>query len=173
MSAPNSRELAAFSVPAAAQSDSAPAQPSLESSSTASGADSAETRLGFGTRILEVPLRLVNAHMDIKFQSDPYGMDLHGLMSEAEYTDTVDRLNDTIKPARSTAFDAALLGFMILPWWGVRRRRHTRQRKRLLMGFIDDFNSRNPHLHMRWHRRPTSKLTIEHKPANLREADRL
>ena len=166
-SAPNSRDLGAFSGAAVEQSDSAP------SPSTASSADSAETRLGFGTRIFEVPLRLVNAHMDIKFQSDPYGMDLHGLMSEAEYTDTVERLNDAIKPARSTAFDAALLGFMVLPWWGVRRRRHTRQRKRLLRGFIDEFNKQTPHLHMRWHRRPTSKLTVEHKPVNLREGDRL
>ena len=116
---------------------------------------------------------VIGGGMDFKFESDPYGMELHGLMSTAEYTNEIEGLNAALKPARANRTDAIILALHLLPWWAVRRRRHTRRRKQLLHEYIAGFNERNPHLHMRWHRKPASRLTIEHNPVSNRSAERL
>jgi len=114
-----------------------------------------------------VPQRQVNGGFDLKFESDPYNMNLRGLLTEAEYTKLIDRLNDYIKPARATSLDAGLLatGMLMVPLalWGVRHKHQTRKRKRLLQDFIYEFNAHHRSLIMRWHRKPISALTIEPK----------
>lgn len=50
---------------------------------------------------------------------------------------------------------------MPLAVWGVRHKKQAKKRKRLLREAIDEFNADHPTLFMRYHRKPSSKLTIE------------
>ena len=88
-------------------------------------------------------------------------------MTAEEYTDAIQRLNDQLKPSRSTKVDTALLatGVLIVPLalWGARHGQQTKKRKRLLKQAIDEFNAANPGLWMRWNRRPQSFLSIERR----------
>lgn len=119
-------------------------------------------------RIL-VPQRSIQGGFDLKFESDPYDVDLKGLMTNEQYTDAITKLNDFMRPSRSGAVDKALLatGPLLVPLalWGVRHSNQTRRRKRLLHKGIEEFNNQNPTLMMRWNRRPDSMLTIERRPA--------
>jgi hypothetical protein len=121
-------------------------------------------------RIL-VPHRAINGGMDVKFETDPYDVKLHGIMTAAQYTDAMRQLNDRLKPSRSKKIDTFLLatGPLMVPLalWGVRHRHLTKKRKRLMTAYIDDFNAANPTLFMRWNRRPESFLTIERRNVDL------
>ena len=114
-----------------------------------------------------VPTVMIQAGTDFKFESDPYDVNLYGLLTPEQYTDTVNTINDKLRPARSGRFDGVLLatGPLLVPlaWWGVRHRSQAKRRKRLLKKAIGEFNQQNPTLYMRWNRRPQSQLTIERK----------
>ena len=118
-------------------------------------------------RMIRVPQRAIQGGLETKFDPDPYGIALRGLLTPPQYTAAISALNHTIHPARSNNLDAALLatGPLILPLaiWGVRHRGQVKKRKRLLLRGIDDFNRSHPDLLMRWHRRPASCLTIERR----------
>lgn len=114
-----------------------------------------------------VPTRAVNGGFDAKFESDPYGVNLLCLLTPDQYTDAITRLNDDLRPSRSTKVDTVLLmtGPLMVPLavWGVRHSVQTKKRKRLLKKGIDKFNGAHPDLLMRWNRRPESHLTIERR----------
>ena len=116
---------------------------------------------------IRVPQRVIQGGLDAKFDPDPYGLALHGLLTSQQYTSAISDLNATLHPARSTNLDAALLatGPLLVPLavWGVRHKGQVKKRKRLLLRGIDDFNRSYPELFMRWHRRPASCLTIERR----------
>ena len=139
-----------------AAADSAGAAPTNSSTSTAHSRPK---------RMIRVPQRVIQGGLEAKFDPDPYGLALHGLLNPPQYTAAVSALNRALHPARSNNLDAALLatGMLILPLavWGVRHRGQMKKRKRLLLRGIDDFNRSHPELLMRWHRRPASCLTIE------------
>eukprot|EP00542_Grammatophora_oceanica_P018386 CAMPEP_0194031608 /NCGR_PEP_ID=MMETSP0009_2-20130614/4747_1 /TAXON_ID=210454 /ORGANISM="Grammatophora oceanica, Strain CCMP 410" /LENGTH=217 /DNA_ID=CAMNT_0038671815 /DNA_START=48 /DNA_END=701 /DNA_ORIENTATION=+ len=124
------------------------------------------------TRIL-VPSRAVNGGMDFKFETDPYDVKLHGIISPQQYTDVTTTLNDKMKPARSKNTDTVLLatGPLMIPLaiWGVRHGHQAKWRKRLLKEAIEEFNTNNPTLYMRWNRRPQSFLSIERRPPPPKE----
>jgi len=44
---------------------------------------------------------MISFGMDEKFTSDPYNVELHGLLSEAEYEQAINMVNDMMKPARA------------------------------------------------------------------------
>jgi hypothetical protein len=117
--------------------------------------------------LFAVPSYVINLGQDIKFNSDPYGLNLQGMLPEAEYSRAIDDLNGELKEARSTALDHTLLsgGVTLLPLipWAIRRKKHKVLHKRLLKGFIQRFNYEHPELLMRWARKPTSQLTIERR----------
>ena len=112
-----------------------------------------------------IPQVVVNGGLDTKFETDPYGIHLHGLVTPEQYIDAITRINDDLRPSRSTAADFALLalGPLMVPLaaWGVRHSGQVRKRKRIIRKSIENFNEENPGLLMRWNRRPESSLTIE------------
>lgn len=112
-----------------------------------------------------VPQRVIGGGLDSKFETDPYDINLHKLLTARDYTTSINRINETIKPARSKGIDSILLysGALMVPLvvWGVRHRMLMKKRKKLLLEAIDEFNHHHPHLYMRWNRRPLSILTIE------------
>ena len=114
-----------------------------------------------------VPVRMVNGGLDIKYESDPYGIQLYGLLSCNEYQDAITRVNETLKPSRSKTVDTALLitGPLLVPLalWGARHLYLTKKRKRLLKRAIQEFNAQYPELLMRYNHRPESCLTIERR----------
>lgn len=116
---------------------------------------------------LVVPKRMCQGGFDEKFEEDTYNLDLKGVISPAEYSLAVRRINERIKPARSKAIDGALLatGVLMVPLglWGARRYSQAKRRKKLLLEAIREFNEAYPSLYMRWNRRPVSCLTIEHR----------
>ena len=126
---------------------------------------------GSSRRRIVVPQRPIQGGFDMKFDTDPYGMDLKGLMTSSQYTDAMTAINDRLRPSRSGVIDKALLltGPLLLPLalWGVRHSNQNRRRKRLLRKAIDDFNTRNPTLMMRWNRSPQSCLTIERREMDV------
>lgn len=120
------------------------------------------------TRI-RVPTRQVQGGFEFKFDTDSYDVKLHGILSQEEYTEVMERVNQTIKPSRSNQIDGALLiaGPLLVPLalWGLRHRGQTKKRKRLLRQAIQEFNETHPEHHMRWNRGgPESFLTIERRP---------
>ena len=119
-------------------------------------------------QLLVVPTYPINYSMDEKFNADPYGLDLMGLLSEAEYSSAIASINAAISKARSTKIDAALLatGALLVPLlpWAARRMKQKKLRKRLLKAAIAEFNDRHPTLLMRWAKKPASRLTIERRP---------
>ena len=114
-----------------------------------------------------VPQRPIQGGFDMKFEADPYRLDLKGILTKEQYTDVITTLNDRLRPSRSGIVDKALLitGPLIVPLalWGVRHSNQNRRRKRLLRKAIDEFNTSHPTLLMRWNRRPQSCLTIERR----------
>jgi hypothetical protein len=114
-----------------------------------------------------VPQRPIQGGFDMKFETDPYAINLKGIMTSEQYTDTMTSINDRLRPSRSGLIDKALLcaGPLLVPLalWGVRHSNQNRRRKRLLTKSIEEFNTRNPALTMRWNRRPQSCLTIERR----------
>jgi hypothetical protein len=109
-------------------------------------------------------------YTDFKFETDPYDVELHGLMSPEQYTEAIENLNEKLRPSRSGKVDGALLatGPLLVPLalWGVRHRNQTRRRKKLLSEGIHEFNMQYQELIMRWNRRPESYLTIERRHVN-------
>jgi hypothetical protein len=105
----------------------------------------------------------------MKFESDPYEVELRGLLNPEQYTQAIDALNHRLRPSRSSVIDGMLLGAGVLmvplAWWGLRHRNQTKRRKRLLKKAIDEFHGQHPELLMRWNRRPESMLTIERRQA--------
>ncbi|GMI37207.1 hypothetical protein TrRE_jg6188 [Triparma retinervis] len=103
--------------------------------------------------------------MDEKFEKDPYDVELHGLLSDAEYEKSIEMVNEHMKPARAKAFDQAMfygIGSVIFSApCGYMHMKRKKKRKKLLLEAIGRFNAAYPHLMMRWNRRPESKLTIE------------
>ena len=91
-------------------------------------------------------------------------------MTGEEYTDAILKLNDFLRPSRSTKLDGVLLGtgMLILPLalWGVRHNQQTKRRRKLLRQGIDDFNRANPGLYMRYNKRASSFLSIERRDEN-------
>mmetsp|Transcript_15109 Transcript_15109/g.37249 ORF Transcript_15109/g.37249 Transcript_15109/m.37249 type:complete len:208 (-) Transcript_15109:187-810(-) len=122
-----------------------------------------------GTRIY-VPQRSIQGGLGEKFETDPYDVELHGLMTEHQYTEAIENLNAKLRPSRPTSFDGALLatGPLLVPLgvWGVRHRNQVKRRKRLLKEAIHEFNMQYQELYMRWNRRPESTLTIERRHYN-------
>lgn len=116
------------------------------------------------TRII-VPQRAVSGGLDSKFETDPYDVKLHGLMTNEQYTDAIEAVNATLRRSRAGAIDGVLLatGPLLVPLaiWGVRHRALTKKRKRLLKEAINEFNTQYPGLLMRWNRKPQSFLSIE------------
>lgn len=116
-----------------------------------------------------VPQREIQGGFDVKFETDPYNMELYGLLTQQQYTEAIEAINKKLRPSRSSRLDAMLLvvGPLLVPLmlWGIRHRNQTRRRKRLLKIAIDEFHEQYPHLLMRWNRRPESKLTIERRPS--------
>lgn len=104
---------------------------------------------------------------DFKFETDPYNVKLHDLMTPEQYTEAMENLNQKLKPSRSGKADGVLLaaGPLLVPLavWGVRHRNQTRRRKRLLKDGIHEFNMQYQELLMRWNRSPDSALTIERR----------
>lgn len=124
---------------------------------------------GSGPRIrIIVPQRSVSGGLDSKFETDPYDVKLHSLMTPEQYTEAIENLNEKLRKSRAGKIDGVLLGSSIfvvpLAFYGARHRSRTKKRKKLLMEGIHDFNTRYPHLMMRWNRRPQSFLTIEARP---------
>jgi hypothetical protein len=119
-----------------------------------------------GNRIV-VPQRPIGGGMDTKFETDPYNVEIRGLLTPEQYTDAMENVNRRLRPSRSGAVDKVLLatGPLLVPLalWGVRHSNQTRRRKRLLNKAIHEFNAQYPELLMRWNRRPESMLTIERK----------
>ena len=119
-----------------------------------------------GTRIY-VPQRSIQGGLGEKFETDPYDVELHGLMTEHQYTEAIENLNAKLRPSRPTSLDGALLatGPLLVPLglWGVRHRNQVKRRKRLLKEAIHEFNMQYQELYMRWNRRPESTLTIERR----------
>ncbi|VEU43914.1 unnamed protein product [Pseudo-nitzschia multistriata] len=124
-----------------------------------------------GKRII-VPQRSVNGGLAFKFDTDPYGIDLHGLLTPEQFTEAIENLNTKLRPSRPGAIDATLLatGPLLVPLavWGVRHRLQTKKRKRLLKEGIHEFNTCRQYqdlgLCMRWNRRPAqSVLLIERR----------
>ena len=116
-----------------------------------------------------VATRSIQGGLDSKFEEDPYGVDLHGVMTEQDYSDSIRRVNEHLKPSRSNAVDTALLvtgPFLVVPLaiWGARHGRQARRRKRLLRNAVEEFHATHPHLLMRWNRKPDSFLSIELRP---------
>jgi len=90
------------------------------------------------------------------------------MMSADEFTDAITRLNDSLRPSRSTKLDGVLLvrGPLMVPLaiWGVRHSRQVKKRKKLFRSAVDEFNSSYPELYMRWNKRMGgSILTIEQR----------
>ena len=124
-------------------------------------------------QLLVIPTYPINYSMDEKFNSDPYGLNLMGLLSEAEYSSAIASINAAVSKARSTKVDAALLasGALLVPLvpWVARRMKQKKLRKRLLKAAIAEFNDRHPTLLMRWAHKPASRLTIERRPPPQRQ----
>ncbi|CAJ1957100.1 unnamed protein product [Cylindrotheca closterium] len=118
------------------------------------------------TRIV-VPTRPCQAGMFEKFEEDPYDVELHGIMTNDEFTAAIQALNNLIKKARPGKVDGALLaaGPLMVPLmvWGVRHSSQMKKRKKHLQVGIAEFNANNPTLYMRWNRKPKSILTIERR----------
>lgn len=113
-----------------------------------------------------VPQRIINGGFDFKFETDPYDINLFRWMSPEEYTDAITRINDSLRPSRSTKLDSALFysGPLMVPLavWGVRHSRQVKKRKKLFRSAMDEFNTNYPALYMRWNKRQGgSILTIE------------
>lgn len=112
-----------------------------------------------------VPQRVVSGGLDSKFETDPYDVKLHGLMTSDQYTEAIENLNEKLRKSRAGKVDGVLLAssIFVVPvvLWGVRHNAQTKKRKRLLKEGIHDFNTQYPGLLMRWNRRPQSTLTIE------------
>jgi hypothetical protein len=109
---------------------------------------------------------MINSGMDMKFESDPYDVELHSILTMSEYENLINKINDAIKPARSTKTDVALLamGLLALPFWAIRNKKQKKLRKGLMEDFIRDFNENNERgLYMRFTRRPEKILSIEPK----------
>ncbi len=114
----------------------------------------------------DAPLLFLNSLCsDSKFETDPYDVKLHGLMTPEQYTQAIETVNATLRKSRAGAVDGALLatGMLLVPLaiWGVRHRKLTKKRKRLLKEAINEFNAQYPGLLMRWNRKPQSFLSIE------------
>jgi hypothetical protein len=118
-----------------------------------------------------VPQRQVQGGFDFKFETEPYNVKLHGIMTQQQYTTAIIAVNKRLKRARAGTIDGVLLmtGPLILPLaiWGIRHRNQTRRRKQLLKKAMEEFHLKNPALLMRWRRRPESILTIERRPVDL------
>jgi hypothetical protein len=120
-----------------------------------------------------VPQRPIQGGFDFKFETDPYNVKLHNLLTATQYTSAMEAINDVIAPARSGKLDGALLmtGVLMVPLalWGIRHSNQTRRRKRLLHKAIENFNSQYSALYMRWNRSPESCLTIERRKLELEQ----
>ncbi|KAG7366707.1 hypothetical protein IV203_029377 [Nitzschia inconspicua] len=127
-----------------------------------------------GKRIV-VPTRTIQGGIDFKFETDPYDVELHGLMTPEQYTEAMENLNNKLRPSRSGKADGVLLaaGPLLVPLalWGIRHRNQTKRRKRLLHDGIHEFNMQYQELLMRWNRRPESFLTIERRHTNNNPLD--
>ena len=122
------------------------------------------------TQRIIVPQRQVQGGFDFKFETDPYDVKLHGIITQQQYTTAVSAVNKRLKRARAGTIDGVLLmtGPLILPLavWGIRHRNQTKRRKQLLKKAMEEFHLQYPALLMRWIRRPHSILTIELRPAD-------
>ena len=120
-----------------------------------------------------VPQRAIQGGFDTKFETDPYNIELHNMLTPTQYTDAIQQMNDTIAPSRSKKFDGLLLaaGPLLVPLalWGIRHSNQNRRRKKLRAMAIENFNTQYPTLYMRWNRKPQSKLTIERRVLSSEE----
>jgi len=112
---------------------------------------------------------------DFKFETDPYDVQLHGLLTPEQYTEAMENLNLKLRSSRAGFVDGVLLatGPLLVPLalWGVRHRNQTKRRKRLLKEGIHEFNMQYEELLMRWNRRPAqSVLTIEQRNQGIETA---
>lgn len=117
-----------------------------------------------------VPDRMVNGGFDAKYETDASLVNLAGLMTAQDYTESLSNLNDQLKKSRSTKVDGALLimGPLMVPLaiWGVRHSRQAKRRKRLLRDAMQHFNERHDSLWMHYVKSPTqSTLVIEPRPS--------
>lgn len=118
-----------------------------------------------GPRII-ITDRVIQGGLDTKFEYNPRGVRLHGLISEDEYRDIVKTINRHLKSSRATKFDGALLatGALMVPLavWGIRHARQKKRRRCLLKEAIEEFNENHESLWMQYNKRSTgSFLSIE------------
>jgi len=103
---------------------------------------------------LIVPQRIVNGGHDIKFSSDPFNLNLQGLMTPQEFKRMVEDINRELVKCRSTKMDVMLFysGAAMIPLipWAIRTKKRKRLRKELMLREVDSFNSSHPDLWMRW-----------------------
>ena len=112
--------------------------------------------------------------MDLKFDSDPFNVTLHGIMSPDEYLSAITGANFALHSCRATAFDHALLygGTAILPLipWALRNASRKKERKRIMQKYVRQFNETNEQgLFMRWQTEPEKILTIWKKADAMAE----
>ena len=120
-----------------------------------------------------VPQRAIQGGFDMKFETDPYNIELYNMLTPTQYTDAIQQMNDTMAPSRSKKFDGLLLaaGPLLVPLalWGIRHSNQNRRRKKLRTIAINNVNTQYPTLYMRWNRKPQSKLTIERRVLSSEE----
>jgi hypothetical protein len=61
------------------------------------------------TERIIVPQRQVQGGFDFKFETDPYDVKLHGIMTHQQYTTVISAVNKRLKRARAGAIDGVLL----------------------------------------------------------------
>ena len=54
---------------------------------------------------IKVPQYMVNGGFNQKFVSDPYNVQLHGILTAGEYENIIEKLNDSLKNARAKKID--------------------------------------------------------------------
>ena len=131
-----------------------------------SGANpSSSSRLAYRNPRIEVPQYMVNGGFNQKFVSDPYNVQLHGILTAGAYENIIEKLNDSLKDARAKKIDLMLfsMGAAMLPLipWAYRHYKMRKLYKKILLEEVRLFNDLNPRLYMRWNRKPESCLTIE------------
>ena len=79
-----------------------------------------------------VPERVIDFGMTSKFETDPYNVPLHDLLSDAEYTEVTTELNLRLMECRPKKVDKLLFysGTALLPLipWAIRRKKQAKKR---------------------------------------------
>jgi hypothetical protein len=122
-------------------------------------------------KIICVDYRVVNMGSDIKFEDDPFNVQLFGIMDPLGFSTSMKRINSELERCRASNIDHALLtaGPALLPLipWAIRQKRRKALRRQVMEKCVEHFNKEHPQLFMRWQTRPEKKLTIMTKASAL------